>query len=340
MIAIDDLHKSYRTADGRISAVLKGLSLQVPERSITAVVGPSGAGKSTLARCISLLEQPDSGSIRINGQDLSALSGEALRRERRAIGTVFQSSALLSRRTAWENVALPLAWLGVVERDIKARVGELLESVGLSHKGDAWPAQLSGGQRQRIAIARALALRPSVLLADEATSGLDPQATASVLTLLKRLRDEYQLAIVLITHEMDAVRSAADAVAEIRDGTIVQYGRLEDLLARPDSLLGQQLLPLTPAAAAHSDLLLRLSYRWDVPVATDWISRLSQQWALQIDLLGGHVEVINGRLAGRLQVGVRFQGERLSPARLQGLLAQLGMTAEILDSAPLLREAV
>ncbi|HFG1304680.1 ATP-binding cassette domain-containing protein, partial [Klebsiella pneumoniae] len=109
MIAIDDLHKSYRTADGRLSAVLKGLSLQVPERSITAVVGPSGAGKSTLARCISLLEQPDSGSIRINGKDLSALSGEALRRERRAIGTVFQSSALLSRRTAWENVALPLA---------------------------------------------------------------------------------------------------------------------------------------------------------------------------------------------------------------------------------------
>lgn len=309
MIAIDDLHKSYRTADGRLSAVLKGLSLQVPERSITAVVGPSGAGKSTLARCISLLEQPDSGSIRINGQDLSALSGEALRRERRAIGTVFQSSALLSRRTAWENVALPLAWLGVVERDIKARVGELLESVGLSHKADAWPAQLSGGQRQRIGIARALALRPSVLLADEATSGLDPQATASVLALLKRLRDEYQLAIVLITHEMDAVRTAADAVAEIRDGTIVQYGRIEDLLARPDSLLGQQLLPLTPAAATHSDLLLRLSYRWDVPVATDWISRLSQQWALQIDLLGGHVEVINGRLAGRLQAGVRFQGE-------------------------------
>ncbi len=111
MIAIDDLHKSYRTADGRLSVVLKGLSLQVPERSITAVVGPSGAGKSTLARCISLLEQPDSGSIRINGQDLSALSGEALRRERRAIGTVFQSSALLSRRTARENVALPLAWL-------------------------------------------------------------------------------------------------------------------------------------------------------------------------------------------------------------------------------------
>ncbi|MEF3099829.1 methionine ABC transporter ATP-binding protein [Raoultella terrigena] len=339
MIEIDDLHKSYRTAGGRVSEVLKGLSLRVPTGSITAVVGPSGAGKSTLARCISLLERPDSGSIRVNGNDLSLLSGEALRRERRAIGTVFQSSALLNRKTAWQNIALPLEYLGVVERDVKARVGELLESVGLSDKADAWPAQLSGGQRQRIGIARALALRPSVLLADEATSGLDPQATAAVLNLLKRLRDEYRLAIVLITHEMDAVRAAADAVAEIRDGAILQFGEVKELLARPDSLLGQQLLPLSPVAA-RSDLLLRLSYRWDVPVAIDWISRLSQQFALQIDLLGGHVEVINGRLAGRLQAGVRFQGERLSAGRMLALLAQLGIAAEVLDDAPEFREAV
>lgn len=136
MIAIDDLHKSYRTADGRLSAVLKGLSLQVPERSITAVVGPSGAGKST-PRAASACWSNRTAAAFVSMADLSALSGEALRRERRAIGTVFQSSALLSRRTARENVALPLAWLGVVERDIKARVGELLESVGLSHKADA-----------------------------------------------------------------------------------------------------------------------------------------------------------------------------------------------------------
>ena len=155
MIAIDDLHKSYRTADGRLSAVLKGLSLQVPERSITAVVGPSGAGKSTLARCISLLEQPDSGSIRINGQDLSALSGEALRRERRAIGTVFQSSALLSRRTAWENVALPLLYAGVSKKERRERAIAALEMVGLAERLDFQPDQLSGGQGQRVAIARA-----------------------------------------------------------------------------------------------------------------------------------------------------------------------------------------
>ncbi|UXY09077.1 methionine ABC transporter ATP-binding protein [Kosakonia sp. ML.JS2a] len=339
MIDIDNLHKRYRTADGHVSEVLKGLSLRVPASSITAVVGPSGAGKTTLARCISLLERPDSGSIQVNGTDLSLLSGEALRRERRAIGTVFQSSALLNRKTAWQNIALPLVCLGVVERDIKVRVGELLENVGLSHKADAYPSQLSGGQRQRIGIARALALRPSVLLADEATSGLDPQATATVLDLLRKLRDEYRLAIILITHEMDAVRAAADAVAEIRDGTIARYGQVNDLLACPDSLLGQQLLPLSPVTA-HSDLLLRLSYRWDVPVAIDWISRLSQQFALQIDLLGGHVEVINGQLAGRLQVGIRFQGERLSQARILALLAQSGIAAEILACAPELKEAV
>lgn len=339
MIDIDQLHKGYRTAGGGRSEVLRGLSLQVPARSITAVVGPSGAGKSTLARCISLLERPDSGSIRVNGEDLSLLSGEALRRARRAIGTVFQSSALLGRKTAAQNIALPLAYLGVVEHEIRARVGELLESVGLSHKAGAYPAQLSGGQRQRIGIARALALRPTVLLADEATSGLDPQATASVLALLRRLRDEYRLAIVLITHEMDAVRAAADAVAEIRDGRIVQYGDVSELLAQPDSALAAQLLPLS-AASARSDLILRLSYRRDVPVATDWISRLSQQYALNIDLLGGHVEILNGRLVGRLQAGVRFQGQRLPAGRLLELLAGLGVAAEILDGAPALREAV
>ena len=152
----------------------------MPEASITAVVGPSGAGNLP-AKCISLLEQPSGGSIRVNGSDLSRLDGEALRRARRAIGTVFQSLRCCSVK-CWENIALPLRYLGVVERDILARVGELLESVGLSHKASAFPAQLSGGQRQRIGIARALALRPSVLLADEATSGLDPEATVTILS--------------------------------------------------------------------------------------------------------------------------------------------------------------
>lgn len=339
MIEIDQLSKHYRAPDGRITEVLKSISLQVPQANITAVVGPSGAGKSTLAKCISLLEQPSAGSIRVNGNDLSRLDGEALRQARRSIGTVFQSSALLQRKTAWENIALPLHYLGVVDRNIAARVGELLDSVGLSHKAKAYPGQLSGGQRQRIGIARALALRPSVLLADEATSGLDPEATVTVLDLLKKLRDDYKLAIVLITHEMDAVRQAADAVAEIRDGQIVQYGVVKELLAQPDSLLGQRLFPLA-AQAGDAELVLQLSYRTDVPVASDWISRLSQQFGLRIDLLGAHVEQVNGLQAGRLKVGIHYQQERVPLARLLSQLEQLGLVASVSGSVLPLREAV
>src|SRR5476649_2641899 len=171
MIEINDISKQYPAPGGGTISVLRSISLQMPAGSITAVVGPSGAGKSTLAKCISLLEKPSQGAIRVNGQDLTRLSGDALRRGRRAIGTVFQSSALLRRKTAWQNIALPLEYLGVVNLDIQRRVAELLDSVGLADKAGHYPAQLSGGQRQRIGIARALALQPQVLLADEATSG-------------------------------------------------------------------------------------------------------------------------------------------------------------------------
>ncbi|MCL2894778.1 methionine ABC transporter ATP-binding protein [Brenneria tiliae] len=339
MIDISQLHKQYRGRHGEPVEVLKGVSLQVPAGSITAVVGPSGAGKSTLAKCISLLERPSSGSIQVNGQDLSRLSGEALRRERRAIGTVFQSSALLQRKTAWQNVALPLEYLGVIPAEIEQRVGHLLESVGLSDKAASYPALLSGGQRQRVGIARALALNPSVLLADEATSGLDPASTRAILTLLKRLRDEFGLSIILITHEMEAVRNAADAVAELRDGVIVQQGAVRDLLAAPDSLLGRQLFPLE-AVDAQGDLLLHVTYSARQPVAADWISHISQLRQLRIDLLGGHIERVGGQLAGRLQLAVRFQGGAVPPEVLVEQLRDYGVIAQVVDASPAWREAV
>jgi ABC-type metal ion transport system, ATPase component len=178
-----------------------------------------------------------------------------------------------------------------------------------------------------------------VLLADEATSGLDPEATVAVLDLLKKLRDDYKLAIVLITHEMDAVRQAADAVAEIRDGQIVQYGVLKQLLAQPDSSLGQRLFPLV-AQPGVAELILQLSYRTDVPVISDWISRLSVQFNLRIDLLGAHVEQVNGIQAGRLQVGIHFQQERVPLARLLAQLEQFGLVASVSGSVHQLREAV
>ncbi len=338
MIEIDTLYQHYRAPGGGNIPILNGISLQVPSRSITAVVGPSGAGKSTLARCISLLEKPSSGHIRVNGQDLSLLSGKALRHERRAIGTVFQSPTLLQRKTAWQNIALPLHYLGVVPWVIDQRVATLLDAVGLSHKAQAFPAQLSGGQQQRIAIARALALRPTVLLADEATSGLDPTATDTILQLLKQLRDEFGLSIILITHEMDVVRHGADAVAEIREGRITRYGKVRELLAEPDSPLGQQLFPVHPLPSS-GQLLLRATYSASQPVTTDWISRVSLQLKVHIAVLGAHIEQLDGQLAGRLQVAVHFNDSRCSLEHLLAQLHLLGIQAEVIAQADRLQEA-
>jgi D-methionine transport system ATP-binding protein len=255
MISIRKLSKRYVDKGGGSVDVLRNINLEVPDRTITAVIGPSGAGKTTLSKCISLLEKPTSGSVLVNGKDLSSLSATQLRHERRAIGTIFQSSALLERRTAAENVALPLEYLGVVRRDIGQRVAELLEHVGLADKAHLYPAQLSGGQRQRVGIARALALHPQVLLSDEATSGLDPQSTESILSLLRQLRDEFNLSIILITHEMDVVRSVADNVAVLRAGQIVESGPVSRLVGDPDSQIGRQLLPIRIATGNDADVM-------------------------------------------------------------------------------------
>ncbi|WBL20114.1 ATP-binding cassette domain-containing protein [Citricoccus sp. NR2] len=189
----------------------------------------------------------------MNGEQLTGLPERKLRLARRRIGTVFQSASLLSRKTAAENVALPLNLLGVTPAKVKSRVGELLERVGLSHRANHFPHQLSGGQQQRVGIARALALRPSVLLSDEATSGLDPQTTRSVVELLRELRDDLGLAIVFVTHEMDTVLHAADSAALLNHGRIAEQGRLVDLLRDPSSALGRALQPHLPATSTTTD---------------------------------------------------------------------------------------
>jgi D-methionine transport system ATP-binding protein len=212
MIELTDLTKIYGHGADR-TVVLDRINFRVEAGEILAVVGPSGAGKSTLAECVNLLTLPTSGSVVVNGEDLTTLSSKKLRVARRRIGTVFQSSGLFERRTAAENVALPLEYLGVTAGESHKRVAELLDRVGLTARANHYPFQLSGGQRQRVGIARALALRPSVLLSDEATAGLDPTTTSSVVALLRELRDDLDLSIVFITHEMDTVLKIADSVA-------------------------------------------------------------------------------------------------------------------------------
>jgi D-methionine transport system ATP-binding protein len=309
MIVIKGLCKRFEAPGGKTVDVLRDIDLDVPDRVITAVIGPSGAGKTTLSKCISLLERPTSGSVLVNGHDLSSLTGEALREKRRAIGTIFQSSALLRRRTVAENVALPLEYLGVVQSDVDRRVSELLDHVGIAEKARQYPGQLSGGQRQRVGIARALALHPQVLLCDEATSGLDPEATESILSLLKNLRDELGVSIVLITHEMDVVRKVADRVAVLRAGRIVESDGVREFIANPHSAIGRQLLPIKPSLPVDSGLLtLEVAYSANGSVPADWISRLGEALQARVHVLGGVVEQVGARPAGRLLISLAFQG--------------------------------
>lgn len=303
MISLDKLTKVFGHGSNA-TVVLEDLNFSVAEREIFAIVGPSGAGKSTLAQCINLLERPTSGSVIVNGENLSNLNEEQLRIARRRIGTIFQSDGLFSRRTAAQNVALPLEYLGVTKAEAKHRVAELLERVGLSSRANYYPHELSGGQRQRVGIARALALRPTVLLADEATSGLDPESTASIVALLKELRDDLGLSILFITHEMDTVLKVADSVARLDHGHIVESGALVDLLRDPTSLLGQALRPAHTAAILPADKEQWQLVYSNAHVPADWLSTLSVTLGSPISLLGASIETINGAVVGQATIGL------------------------------------
>jgi D-methionine transport system ATP-binding protein len=331
MIAISGLSKRFNAPGGKYIDVLRHIDLEVPDRTIAAVVGPSGAGKTTLSKCISLLEKPTAGSVLVNGKNLSSLTGAELRKERRAIGTIFQSSALLRRKTAAENVALPLEYLGVVRADIDKRVAELLDHVGIADKAGFYPGQLSGGQRQRVGIARALALHPQVLLSDEATSGLDPQATESILTLLMNLRDELGLSIILITHEMDVVRTVADRVSVLRAGEIVESGSVRELIANPASQIGRQLLPIKPSPATDPALLsLEVNYGAHANVRADWISVAGETLRARINVHGGVIEEVGARPAGRLLISLAFhQGAHEDAESVIRYFDTLGLSATL-----------
>jgi ABC-type methionine transport system ATPase subunit len=324
MIEIAGLTKRYGS-----HTVLDNIDFSVESGSIAAVVGPSGAGKSTLFRCVNLLERPTAGMVRVDGQELTHLSRRELRVARRAIGTVFQSANLLRRLTAAQNVALPLRFLGLADDEVHQRVRELLERVGMLHRANHYPGQLSGGQRQRIGIARGLATRPSVLLADEATSGLDPETTGSILRLLTELRDDLGVTIVVITHEMDVVRSMADVVAQLDHGRIVESGRVGDVVRRSDSPLSTALLPDQTAPQPHTGAVV-WQLRYAAAVDPSWLSRVSRELGTDIALLSGLVETVGGEHAGRLTVRM---SAHLDPGKIAAVFTAYGIHARIAEAA-------
>lgn len=306
MIKLSNITKVFQQGSRSITA-LSDVSLHVPAGQIYGVIGASGAGKSTLIRCANLLERPTSGTVLVDGQDLTALSESQLTQARRQIGMIFQHFNLLNSRTVAGNIALPLELGNLSREQIKQRVTELLELVGLSDKRDVWPANLSGGQKQRVAIARALATNPKVLLCDEATSALDPATTRSILELLKDINRRLGITILLITHEMDVVKRICDQVAVISNGELIEKDSVSEVFSHPKTPLAQQFIQSTlhldipqdyldrmqPQAVANSVPLLRLEFTGksvDAPLLSEAARRFNVNnniISAQMDYAGG-----------------------------------------------------
>lgn len=310
MIELSNVSKTYGSGQSAVHA-LRSVDLKVAKGTIHGVIGLSGAGKSTLIRCVNLLERPTSGSVTVDGQEMTRLDTQALNRARHRIGMIFQHFNLLTTRTVYANVALPLELMGVKRKAIKARVLPLLDMVGLGDKAKQYPSQLSGGQKQRVAIARALASKPSVLLCDEATSALDPQTTSSILELLRDINQQLGITILLITHEMEVVKSICHRVSLISNGELVEDTEVGDFFTAPQTQLGRDFLndflQLTPPKELLARLLdapsetthpvVRLTFSGDT-VSTPLISRLARECGVDVSILQAKVESIQERTLG------------------------------------------
>ena len=331
MIELQSLYKSFAGPEGEIRAV-EDVSLDIGEGEVYGIVGYSGAGKSTLVRCINLLERPDAGTLRVKGfgsirfeggrafcrpeesETETPLSEKQLKRLRGSMGMIFQHFNLLDRSTVFENIAYPLKHSGMSKAEIKARVLELLDLVDLREKVNAYPAELSGGQKQRVAIARALAANPRILLSDEATSALDPDATESILRLLKELNRRLGLTIVMITHEMAVVKSICSKVAVMERGRVVEHGGVYEVFSAPQAAITRKFVDSSSGLGRINKLieeqsevlsgggtLIRCTYNKDC-VGEALISEVSRLYGVNMNILLGSLELLQGSPLGGLIV--------------------------------------
>ena len=240
-IEVRHLYKTFEQKGGSVEA-LKDISLQIEAGDIYGIIGMSGAGKSTLVRCLNYLEKPTSGEVIIGGQNLGTLTERELRAQRSDIAMIFQHFNLLMQKNVLDNVCFPMRIQKKKKKEARERALELLHTVGLSDKANAYPSQLSGGQKQRVAIARALASDPKILLCDEATSALDPQTTASILALLKEINQKFGITIVIITHQMSVIREICSHVAIVEQGSIAEQGLVEEIFNHPRSKVARSLI--------------------------------------------------------------------------------------------------
>lgn len=317
MIKIENLKKFYGATQ-----IIDGVSLNVEKGEIFAIVGHSGAGKSTLLRCINGLEDYQGGSLKVFDKEISALKDRELRELRRDVGMIFQHFALMARKTAFENIATPLKFWGYSDGDIKKRVSELLELVGLANKAASYPGELSGGQKQRVAIARALALSPKILLSDEATSALDPNTTNSILELLKQINQTLNISVVLVTHEMEVVKSIARRAVLLESGKIIGSGTIEELFLKPDEkmkeFLGED--EILPSEGVN----IRLFFPKEV-AQNSVITHMARTLNIDFNIVWGKLEKLNENVLGSLVINVDPKDE----ARVTEYIKQSGVLWEV-----------
>ena len=304
IIEIQDLSKTFGSGEGAVAA-LQGVSLAVQPGEIFGIIGLSGAGKSTLVRCMNLLERPNVGKVLFHGQDLTHVSAKELRLQRRKISMIFQSFNLLDQRTSLDNICFPMELAGVPRKEAKERAMELLETVGLPDKANAYPVQLSGGQKQRIAIARALASDPEVLLCDEATSALDPQTTDQILKLLQKINQERGITVIIITHQMSVIEQICHRVAILDSGCVAEIGDVKSVFSDPQSKAGRRLV--------SPDVALPL-FDWDTPVARiafngnasadPIIASVAMELGIKVSILGAATRNVDGKAFGTMLISL------------------------------------
>ncbi len=318
MIMVEGVSRIFpATAKSAEVTALRNVDIAIRAGEIYGLIGRSGAGKSTLLRAINGLERPTTGRVRVDGADISALEGDALRSARRKIGMIFQHFNLLSSRTTFDNVALPLEFVGLDRRAIRSRVESLLDLVGIADKRERYPVELSGGEKQRVGIARALATEPKVLLSDEATSALDPDTTAAILALLADVNRSLGVTIALITHEMTVVKEICQRVGVMEKGEVIEEGDVYDVLTRPRtetarsflSGLSGRGLPRWLAEKVHAererarDAILRLSFTGE-KATEPAIARLARTLGADVAILQAQVDEVGGRPFGSIIVAM------------------------------------
>ena len=340
MISLKGVSKTFAAQSGDIRAV-HDINVEISRGEIFGVIGHSGAGKSTLIRCINLLEPPTSGSVVVDGEDLTKLSKKALCDRRKKIGMIFQHFYLMPSRTALQNVLLPLKDTKLPNTDKIKKAEALLDLVGLSHRMQAYPSALSGGEKQRVAIARALANDPNVLLCDEATSALDPQTTKSILRLLKEVNTKLGITIVLITHEMAVIKEICDRVAIMEDGIIQELADVYSVFAAPKSDVAKEFVASTsslhqvyelvetgsPLVKLNSDeALVKLTYM-EGSAKDNILQETAERFGIKTNIFFGNVELIQGRPLGNLVIIIKGTNENIDGAikhfQTQGLMVEV-----------------